>query len=247
MAAACDSGDTCPRVFETEHGTVVVQGYVVPPADVPALAIPPDGEALVELPRDQFLEFARRVSDRPAPAEGSLLPAFRHSAFRLETLQRYSVQTEAERFRAWLDRQPLPERSVETSPWLRRIAETTATGVEWSRVHLVRKPLTDYLGYEFVSYRESALAGQDTRLVDLHLHPELAMLHEDFWLLDGDEPGAIAVLMRYDPAGRFLGAWRTDDPPVVEECRKQRDMVIAASVPLEEYLAGVEDPRAIIP
>ena len=47
MAAACDSGETCPRVFETEHGTVVLQGYVVREADVPALAVPPAGEAVV--------------------------------------------------------------------------------------------------------------------------------------------------------------------------------------------------------
>jgi Family of unknown function (DUF6879) len=246
MAAACDSGDTCPRVFETEHGTVVVQGYVVREADVPALAAPPAGEAVVELPRDQFLEFARTIGERPAPVEGALLHGFRHTVFRLETLQQYSVEAEAERFRAWLDRQPLPERSVQTSPWLRRMAETTESGVKWSRVHLVKKPLTDYLGYEFVSYRESALAGQDTRIVDLDVHPDLAMLHEDFWLIDGDEPTALAVLMRYDPEGRFLGAWRTDDPSVLQECRRQRDMVLAASAPLEEYLASIDDPRAII-
>src|SRR6266566_8647946 len=94
MAAACDSGDTCPRVFETESGTVVVQGYVVREADVPALAVPPAGESVVELPRDQFLEFARRVGQRHAPAEGALLHGFRHSAFRLETLQQYSVEAE---------------------------------------------------------------------------------------------------------------------------------------------------------
>jgi len=247
VAAACDSGDTCPRAFETEHETVVLQGYVVPSPDVPGLAAPPCGEALVELPREQFLEFARRIGERTALVEGSLLPTFRHSAFRLETLQRYAVEAEAERFQAWLERRPLPERSAETNPWLRRISETTEAGAKWSRVHLVRRPLTDYLGYEFVSYRESAIAGQDTRIVDLDDHPELATLHEDFWLLDGDEPDALAVLMRYDPDGRFLGAWRTDDPPVVEACRQQRDVVMAASVPFEEFVAGVEDQRAVIP
>jgi hypothetical protein len=245
MAAACDSGETCPRVFETEHGTVVLQGYVVQQADVPALAVPPAGEALIELPRDQFLEFARTVGERPAAAQGALLHGFRHTVFRLETLQRYTVEAEAERFRGWLDGQPLPERSVNTSPWLRQMAETTEAGVRWSRVHLVRKPLTDYIRYEFVSYRESAFAGQDTMIVDLDAHPELAMLHEDFWLVDGDEPTALAVLMRYDPEGRFLGAWRTDDQPVVQECRRQQDMVLAASVPLAEYLSSIDD-RAIM-
>lgn len=42
-------GGTCPTVYETENGTIVVQGYVVNASDFD-LELPP-GETAVELPR----------------------------------------------------------------------------------------------------------------------------------------------------------------------------------------------------
>ena len=66
------------------------------------------------------------------------------SAFRLETLQRYSVSAEDTHMRAFREGTPRPERSVRTSPWLRRIALTTAAGKSWSRVHVTQEPLSEY-------------------------------------------------------------------------------------------------------
>jgi hypothetical protein len=40
--------DTCPTLYSTDRGTVVVQGYVVNDSDV----VLSDGEALVEVPAD---------------------------------------------------------------------------------------------------------------------------------------------------------------------------------------------------
>ena len=62
---------------------------------------------------------------------------FRVSAFRLETLRQYAIPVEDERIAAFRENRPLPERSVRTSQWLRRIADTTAAGKRWSRVHVV--------------------------------------------------------------------------------------------------------------
>jgi hypothetical protein len=44
----CGNGP-CPAVFETENGTIVVQGFVVT-ADAAGVDFPP-GEAAVEIPR----------------------------------------------------------------------------------------------------------------------------------------------------------------------------------------------------
>lgn len=46
---ACGNGP-CPAVFETENGTIVVQGFVVS-AEQAGVSFPP-GEAAVEIPRD---------------------------------------------------------------------------------------------------------------------------------------------------------------------------------------------------
>jgi hypothetical protein len=43
----CRDG-TCPTIYDTDRGTIVVQGYVVTDSDV----TPPEGEALVEIPAE---------------------------------------------------------------------------------------------------------------------------------------------------------------------------------------------------
>jgi hypothetical protein len=47
LSGGCFDG-TCPTVYETDRGTIVVQGWNVKDADV----APPEGEALVEIPRE---------------------------------------------------------------------------------------------------------------------------------------------------------------------------------------------------
>lgn len=232
----CPDGNTCPRVFETTDGDVVVQGYVLAEGEAPALATPPAGERQVRMPRERFLEFARALQQCEAPSQGGMLDGLKHSAFRLEVLPIYLVDDP--RWEAFEKGSPLPPRTTATSPWLRKVAETTAAGVRWSRVHVIDE-LTTYLRYELLEYRANAEAGDEIRIADRRSHPELADLREDCWLLDAEEPTAHAQLMRYSPRGEFLGAWRTDDPPAIAECRRQRDLAWAASVPLEEYLASV--------
>lgn len=41
--------------------------------------------------------------------------------------------------------------------------------------------------------------------------------------------------------GEFLGAGITDEPPVLDRCRAQRDLVLAHSVPLNVYLVGIAE------
>ena len=67
---------------------------------------------------------------------------FERSAVRIETLPAYDVPAEAEVLRAFARGLPLPERSTRTSPWLARIAQTTAAGKSWSRTRVTGWPLT---------------------------------------------------------------------------------------------------------
>lgn len=71
---------------------------------------------------------------------------FQVTAFRLETLPRYA-DDEDEEFAIFLAGEPLSERSARTVPWLRRVAETTVAGARWWRVHVLSRPLTDYLRF----------------------------------------------------------------------------------------------------
>lgn len=161
---------------------------------------------------------------------------FAVSAFRLETLQRYSVSAEDTRMRAFREGMPRPERSVRTSPWLRRIALTTAAGKSWSRVHVIQEPLSEYLRYELIGYVESMAVGEEIRLA----HPPQDQALVDFWLFDAGTPGAFAVLMRYDDAGTVLGYERVDKvdkPAELGALDSVRDLVWSRSWSLAEHLA----------
>jgi hypothetical protein len=162
--------------------------------------------------------------------------AFEQTAVRIETLPAYDVPAEADSLRAFARGLPLPERSARTSPWLARIAATTAAGKTWSRVRVVGRPLTPYerfqLGY---GYPPSEQAGEVIRIASRADHPELAALGGDFWLFDG----AFAALMTYDQGGAYLGSEVTSDPGVIARCRQQAALAARCAVPLGVFTGSV--------
>jgi hypothetical protein len=167
---------------------------------------------------------------------------FTDSAFRLETLSRYAGQTDDSRFAAYRQHVPLPDRSVRTSPWLRRMAVTTAAGKSWQRVHVVEHPLSEYERFELtVAYVESAAAGEEIRIADRTASPQLAGLARDFWLFDAGTSHPVTALMRYDSAGRYTGSEITSDDAVIDACKADRDLALRHSLALNAYLAGQRD------
>jgi hypothetical protein len=58
IAGDCPDGRTCPTVYETDRGTIVVQGYDIPVHELTQIALP-DGEAAVEIPISLLEEAAR--------------------------------------------------------------------------------------------------------------------------------------------------------------------------------------------
>lgn len=162
---------------------------------------------------------------------------FRVSTWRLEARQRYTSPGEDDRIRAWRDGKPRPERSVRTSPWLRRVAVSTAQGKQWGRVHVVRHPLSEYLRYEMFGYVESAAAGEEIRIADQAASPALEAVGPDFWLFDRGTDDAFAVLMHYDDEGHLAEYEPTTARAALEECYRVQDLALAHSVPLNAYLA----------
>ncbi|HEV7465220.1 MAG TPA: hypothetical protein VGP96_02900 [Candidatus Dormibacteraeota bacterium] len=60
---------------------------------------------------------------------------------------------------------------------------------------------------------------------------------------DGEHDDEVAILMRYDEGGRYLGSWRTRDREVVASCRRHRDIALTEAVPLHAYLDRVAGER----
>jgi len=154
------------------------------------------------------------------------------SLFRLETLQTYDTTGDAA-FAAFRAGTPRPERSVRTSPWMRRIAVTTANGVDWSRVRIVTWPLTEYTRYELVGYVESQAVGDRTRLLsgpDGH--------GPDFWLRDGGTDHAEAIAMHYPPGGGLPRYEVVTDPERLAALHAIAVELSERATPLNEFLAS---------
>jgi hypothetical protein len=170
---------------------------------------------------------------------GRLFTAFERSAFRLETLEQYLVAEEADEFADFQAGRPLPHRTPENDEWLRMIAEDTAAGKRWYRVHVVEHPLTAYLRYELAGYPDSVAAGEEVYIADRDAHPELTALgREDFWLFDD----RIVVLMRYDDEGRWLGAEHAPATQL-DEYRRRHDLALEHAMPLDDYLSSQRGSR----
>ncbi len=175
-----------------------------------------------------------------ASASEEFFDFFTRSAFRLETLPQY-LGTSDPAFRAFErtgELLPLTQRPSKQE-WMRLVAKAATEGKRLSRVHVVDLPLTPYLRYEMAAYPENAEAGEEIHIADRGEHPELGPLTRDFWLLDIETDRPSALVMEYDREGRFLGDELTSDPSVIARCRHHRDLALACSVPLDEFMAAI--------
>jgi hypothetical protein len=164
-----------------------------------------------------------------------MLRKVERSVFRLETLSSYTAPGEADMLHAFNEGRPLPPRGPDTDPWLRMVADSVHAGRRWSRVHVLVRPLSDYLRFELLGYQGNVAAGEDVRIADRATVPEtLSVLTRDFWLLDD----VLAVVIKYDGDGRRLAMEPTRD---VGGFVDQRDLAMEHSVPLLDYLPSVQD------
>jgi hypothetical protein len=169
---------------------------------------------------------------------GRLFTSFRHSAFRLETLPAYSVDAEAEAFKAWREGQPAPAWMAERE-WLTMVRDAVAAGKTMQRVRTVRRPLSDYVMFAFDwGYPGNVEAGEDIRILELGPGDELPWIPDpeegyDFWIFDA----VTVVRMEYDAEGRFIGPVdaSANEVPFIA-CR---DWAMFRAVPFSDYRATI--------
>jgi hypothetical protein len=165
---------------------------------------------------------------------------FTTSAFRLESLPQYKVESETASIEAFLRGEPRPERSVRTQAWLARIAKTTVVdGKCWSRVHIIDFPLSDYVRYELEGYVESQAAGERIGIIDRARNPEFSELREDFWLFDAETDQPFAHAQLYTPDGAYKGARPVTDHAELARYIDIKNRTEAAAEPLNVFLAGL--------
>jgi Family of unknown function (DUF6879) len=164
---------------------------------------------------------------------GRLFSEFGHSAFRLETLSKYSIADEQAEFDAFV-RGEDPPPSMLSREWLTTLREATAAGKTFSRVHAIQDDLTSHLKYQIEwGYTQNAAAGDEIGILqdaDPKRHFQ-GLPYEDFWLFDD----TTVVRVHYDGAGHFLGATKVTEPKEVEPYKKARDIAVKLATPLAKY------------
>lgn len=157
---------------------------------------------------------------------------FTKNLFRLETLERYDVASDDADFGRYLRGEREPNAAIKEA-WLEQLRREAAEGKRNERVHVLTSPLNDYLRYECEwGYVYNMAAGEDIRIVDLAEIRRLAdRPTEDFFLIDD----LCVVRMRYDEAGRFVGAEPDMTGEAVERARATRDVLWATAVPFQSW------------
>jgi hypothetical protein len=128
---------------------------------------------------------------------------FTRSAFRLEVLDRYTVDSDQGNVESYLAGGPAPT-WAEGSAWMDQLARESAEGKRNYRVRVLESPLNDYLRYECEwGYAYTSRAGEEIYILDTAEAPRPAgLMDEDYYLLDDER----VLAMRYDDDGRLLGA-----------------------------------------
>lgn len=158
-----------------------------------------------------------------------LCETFTHTAFRLETRDRYVDEEEQEPLQRFLADEPSDDAWF--MDWYEFVERAVAEGRRMERVRVVSEPHSDYTRFGmYLANRLNIPAGEDIRYLPRYRAKDLDLPDEDFWLFDSSR---VAVL-HFD-GDVLLGAKLVTDPAeVVKRCH-WRDVAWHYAVPLREY------------
>jgi hypothetical protein len=135
---------------------------------------------------------------------------FRKEAFRLETMPKYQMADNLEKYHSYVAGQPAWDYT--DNQWHQKLHQWV--GQEKKRVYRLRllpDEWTPYINFQIDwEYRHNARAGEEFFLI--HQSDFLARYGEvpgDFWILDGKT----MLTMNFDDNGRLLGAEKHDSVP----------------------------------
>ncbi|GAA1358000.1 DUF6879 family protein [Streptomyces beijiangensis] len=160
-----------------------------------------------------------------------LFESFAQDAFHLELRDDYSVPDEDGPYADWL--RGVVDHSY-MAPWTDMVRRVTGEGKSVRRVRVVSEPHTPYVQWEYATTAVNAEAGEDIRWLPRHNLPKhltLPVGGNDWWLFD-DKTLAVG---HFDQTGRVLGSELIEDPYIVTECARVRDLLWTAATPHREY------------
>ncbi|WP_340559031.1 DUF6879 family protein [Streptomyces sp. GSL17-111] len=164
-------------------------------------------------------------------ALADLFDTFERDAFRLETLNDYSRSGNIDAYRAFLAGSPQPEDY--NAAWIDELRSHTEMGKRVHRVHVLSRPLTEYLRFELGwGYRKNMSGGEEFAILDITDQPNPLEGVPDFWIFDS----AHVAVMHYDSSGGYEGAEILPAERATDFARF-RDTALAHAQPFTEWWA----------
>lgn len=151
--------------------------------------------------------------------------------FRMELLPAYSVDSDGDDYRRWLNgaTEPTWERKRITLDMLHARADA---GVVSRRVRVFTPELTSYERYASTfGYALNEQAGEDIRVLHRGEHRIPPLLGIDYWLLNDD----VVIRMNYDRDGEFVGA--EIEPGLLRRALDERDACWKVAEPFGQWWA----------
>jgi len=159
-----------------------------------------------------------------------LCETFDHTAFRLETRDRYVDEEEQEPLRRFLAGEP--PNDTWFMDWYEIVEQLAAEGRRMERVRVVSEPHSDYTRFGIdLARRLNIPSGEDIRYLSRQRAKEIELPDEDFWLLDSCR--LLVIQFAGDVA---LGPELVTDPAEVVKHCYWRDAAWHHAVPLDEYV-----------
>ncbi|MEU6589232.1 DUF6879 family protein [Streptomyces sp. NPDC046881] len=151
----------------------------------------------------------------------------------METLDDYSQSGGVEAYQAFVAGLEQPE-SHKNAAWLTTVGNATAAGKRMYRVHVLSRPLTDYLRFELSwGYQRNMTAGEEFFILDTTERDNPIPEAPDFWMFDDRAVGVMA----YDATGKYLGSEFVSAEDRLTEFRSYRDTALVHAVPFTEWWA----------
>jgi hypothetical protein len=155
---------------------------------------------------------------------------FEHTAFRLETRERYVDEEEREPLRRFLAGEPPADAWF--MDWDEAITRLVADGRRMERVRVVSEPHSDYTRFGIdLARRHNVPAGEDIRYLPRHRAEELDLPDEDFWLLDSSR----VLVVHFKDDDVLFGAELVTDPVEVVKRAYWRDVAWHYAIPAGDY------------
>ncbi|PZT72117.1 MULTISPECIES: DUF6879 family protein [unclassified Streptomyces] len=161
---------------------------------------------------------------------GKLFTEFQREAFRLETLDDYSKSGGVDAYHVFLAGRPQPE-EYKSAGWVTTVRDATQAGKRMYRVHILARPLSDYLRFELGwGYLRNQEAGEEFFILDTTEQPNPLEGVPDFWAFDESS----VVTMQYGDGGEFLGAELIPEEQA-GEWLERRDAALSNAVPFRDW------------